>query len=230
MSTALERVEAALKVDVVIAGQQAAEALNTYRVEDITQDDLAGIADRGTVIASAVKKLESEQSEVLAPFRDGIARIQARFTQVLGPLKTAKDRYARLYVDAKALLARKAEDERRAAEAAAAAAAKEQAAEDSAAYGDDAPLDIPSVAVRVEAPANTARGAVGAAVGVKDVEVEMVDVTLVAKHFPSLLLLDRAAAKKLVKAEEARAKAAGAKPSVPGLAWVWTERTTFRGR
>lgn len=230
MSTSLERIESALKVDVVIAAQEAARALDTYDVASVQMDDLPGIADRGTIIANAIRKLEAEEQEILAPAKRAYDEtrelVKRKLGPVLEPLVRAKAKASGLYLDAKRVLARRAEQERAAAEAEAKAAAQAASVESP----DEPPLEIPAAAVRVEAPANSAKGGVGMAVGRKDVTVEMVDVALVARHYPSLLTLDRAAAKRLVKAEIARAEALGVDPKLPGLAWSETETAAFRTR
>jgi hypothetical protein len=178
-TTALERVELALQADVTVAAQQMALRVGDFDPEKMTPADDVALVDVGTVIATGLKKLEEDRTEVNRGFNDLRDKTTAKLSQIIEALKAAKLAAQGIYQARQRVLRAKADEEARIAAKAAA-----EAAAAAVVTGVPAP---PPADMAVEQPSNTTRGAIGQASGRRTLTVKMVDAALVLQHYPHLI-------------------------------------------
>lgn len=219
MSTALERVEAALKVDLVLAAQQAAARVVEFDPATMTDADEARLADAGTIVTKAIAKIEAEKKEITQPayhaWKQLIALVDAKAKPVLDALTKARAEYADLY------------RQRQRIKLEAAARAEREAREVEARAAADG---VPAAVEPVVPPRGTVAGGIGKATARRGpAKFKVTDLQAAVKAYPHLFVLDEAKARVELRAARVRNPDLGA-TGMTGLEWWEPELTAFGAR
>jgi hypothetical protein len=217
----MEKVQAALQVDLVVAAQEYALTLSTFTPESMTDADDTSLVDRGTVISKALKKLTEDRTEIHRGFDELKSKTTRRMSDIIITLTAAKAEAGEIYTRRQRMKREAAERQQEQARLAAEAAAT-AAAEDSSSAPAPPPAEVP-----VEVPKNRTEGAVGTATGRKGpAKFKVLDWALVAQHYPHLLLLDEAKARVELRAAQIKDPAA----TLAGLEFWHPESVSFGAR
>jgi hypothetical protein len=187
VTTDLEKVEAAIGADVVVAATAWLPNLATFEPARMSDAEAGSLIDGLKILKVAQQRLDDEQRDLLAPFNAGLQRIRARFASVVDPLKAGILRGKRILQEREAKL----EADRRAAQAEADRVARAAAARNATQGG---PVR-PPVAIQVPVRENVQAGAFGRATGRQTLKVELEDAAKLAALCPWLLRLDEGMAR-----------------------------------
>lgn len=213
-----QRLDALSKDELVVRAGHAAANLDTYTLRSFVE--IQSLLDTLLVIKQAIDKIDVERRSFTDPLNGVVKSINAKYKAIATPLEDALVKGKNMCARARAHLEKKAADEAAEQRRLAAAAA-------SAATG---PTPPPAV-VDAKPVDNVLRGGIAKSVGTKRLKVKMVDVKLVAEHYPHLLSLNEANA--ILEARAAIARGQGVinddRGTMPGLEW-WYDRGESLGR